>query len=73
MKLIIKGGKVLNRGFVGIVMELYNDNKEDNKTLYQELSLSNPAKIKLVSTLISSNFSTTPLIYPASVSHELTA
>jgi serine/threonine protein kinase len=49
MKLIIKGGKVLNRGFVGIVMELYNDNKEDNKTLYQELSLSNPAKIKLVS------------------------
>ena len=49
MKLIIKGGKVLNRGFIGIVMELYNNNKEDNKTLYQELLLSNPAKIKLVS------------------------
>jgi serine/threonine protein kinase len=49
MKLIIKGGKVLNRGFIGIVMELYNNNKEDNKTLYQELLLSDTKKIKLIS------------------------
>lgn len=49
MKLIIKGGKVLNRGFIGIVMELYNNNKEDNKTLYQELLSSDAKKIKLIS------------------------
>ena len=49
MKLIIKGGKVLNRGFIGIVMELYNNNKEDNKTLYQDLLLSDAKKIKLIS------------------------
>ncbi len=49
MKLLIKGGKVLNRGFIGIVMELFNDDNEDKKTLYQELLLSNPENIKLIS------------------------
>jgi serine/threonine protein kinase len=49
MKLLIKGGKVLNRGFIGIVMELFNHDNEDKKTLYQELLLSNPENIKLIS------------------------
>jgi len=54
MKLIIKGGKILNRGYIGIVMELYNNNnnnnnKDDNKTLYNELLLSNPENITLIS------------------------
>ena len=39
MKLILKGGKILNRGFKGVVMEMYNNDVNDNKTLYNELMM----------------------------------
>ena len=46
----MKGGKILNRGFKGIVMEMYNKNNDDKKTLYQELLLKvkNPNEITLI-------------------------
>ena len=37
MNLVVRGGKILNKGFKGAVMDLYNDDKTDNKTLYDEL------------------------------------
>ncbi len=46
----MKGGKVLNRGFKGIVMELYNKNSDDKKTLYHDilLKVKNPNEITLI-------------------------
>lgn len=48
MKLFDKGGKIINRGYKGVVMELYNKNENDNKTLYQELLEQNTKEIKLI-------------------------
>ncbi len=50
MRVIIKGGKVLNRGFKGVVMELYNKNSEDKQTLYEDLMqiTDDSTEIKLV-------------------------
>jgi len=61
MKLLLKGGKIINKGFKGIVMDLYNNNSNnnnsnnnnsnnnnsDNFTLYNELKYTNPDKITL--------------------------
>lgn len=46
----MRGGKVLNRGFKGMVMEMYNKDSDDKKTLYQEilLKVKNPNEITLI-------------------------
>jgi serine/threonine protein kinase len=49
MNLILKGGKILNKGYKGAVMDLYNEDKSDNKTLYEELLKENPEELKLIS------------------------
>lgn len=49
MSLILKGGKILNKGYKGAVMDLYNEDKIDDKTLYEELLKENPDEIKLIS------------------------
>jgi len=50
MKVILKGGKVLNRGFKGMVMDMYSHNPEDKQTLYNELlaNVQNPNEISLI-------------------------
>lgn len=48
MKLITKGGKIINRGYTGIVMELYNKN-DDEDTLYNDLKKSNFKDLTLIS------------------------
>jgi len=48
MKLLIKGGKIINKGYKGAVMELYNNDNDDKETLYNNLSKANPRKIKLI-------------------------
>lgn len=48
MKLLIKGGKIINKGYKGTVIELYN-NFDDDKTLYQELLNDKNHDIRLVS------------------------
>jgi len=50
MSIIIKGGKIINRGFKGVVMEMYNTNIEDDDTLYNDLKkkVKNPNEIKLI-------------------------
>ncbi len=32
-----KGGQILNKGFKGVVMDIYNENDNDNNTVYMEL------------------------------------
>lgn len=46
MKVITKGGKIINRGYTGIVMELFND--DDDTTLYNELKKANPKDLLLI-------------------------
>jgi len=49
MKLFTKGGKIINRGYKGIVMDLYNKDKDDTNSLYNELKTANPDNLKLIS------------------------
>jgi len=44
MKAILKGGKILNRGFKGVIINMYNDNPDDNHTLYKELLMNSGNK-----------------------------
>lgn len=46
MKITLRGGKVINRGYTGIVMEIFNDN--DEETLYDELKKANPKDLALI-------------------------
>jgi len=39
---------IINNGYKGQVMEIYNDNINDNYTLYNELISYSPKKIKLI-------------------------
>lgn len=48
MKILLKGGKIINRGYKGAVMDLYNNDENDDNTLYKELLKNNPNKIKLL-------------------------
>jgi len=48
MKTITIGGKILNRGYKGIVMDSFNTDTNDNNTLYNELKTSNPKHITLM-------------------------
>ncbi len=48
MNILTKGGKIINRGYKGAVMDLYNKNDNDIDTVYNELLKNNPNKIKLV-------------------------
>lgn len=46
MKLITKGGKIINRGYTGIVMELYNN--DDDNTIYYDLKKTKPKDLTLI-------------------------
>lgn len=50
IKVFLHGGRFLNRGLTGAVMELYNKNSEDKNTLYKDIELAelNNIEIKLV-------------------------
>jgi len=43
-----KGGKILNHGYKGIVMNVYNESKRDKNTLYMEILNSDVEKIELI-------------------------
>jgi len=45
---IIIGGKVISQGFKGAVMDIYNENNKDKKTLYNELKYGIPDEITLI-------------------------
>jgi serine/threonine protein kinase len=44
----IYGGKIINQGFKGMVMDVYNESKRDKKTLYSELKYGAPEEITLI-------------------------
>jgi len=44
----ILGGKVINQGYKGQVIEVYNDNSRDKETLYYHLFEDNPKEIILI-------------------------
>lgn len=46
MKVITKGGKIINRGYTGIVMELFNN--DDDNTLYNDLKKAKPKNMTLI-------------------------
>ena len=46
MKVITKGGKIINRGYTGIVMELFNN--DDDNTLYNDLKKTKPKDLTLI-------------------------
>ena len=43
-----KGGKKINQGFKGMVIDMYSSNKEDEITLYRDLQKAKPGKITLL-------------------------
>jgi len=42
------GGKIINQGFKGMVMDVYKENNRDKKTLYNELKYGSPNEITLI-------------------------
>lgn len=45
---LIVGGKFINQGYKGLVMDVYNKNMKDKKTLYSELKYGEPEEITLI-------------------------
>lgn len=50
MTIIMRGGKIINRGFKGVVLDMYSKNSEDKQTLYNHLleQVKTPSDITLI-------------------------